>query len=158
MISALQSASIELESFIRADCALRRITYRTVERAPASLRELRLRMNPSPWMVVPVSGANSDGTVWSNRSGNYRFRAWHDAEHLAIGAEFDVRGELDVAAASIARVRDSVSAGAVRLLSIEVVGQVMYRARQGAFPTDQVAFTEYAWKHGINRAVERGGF
>lgn len=155
----VQSAARELGALIAADCALRDIQARVVVDAPYDLATLlaRVERHGAGW-TIPVSGAHSDRTV-HGPVGNVRFRAWRDVDHVEGALPFDVPGELAAARRGLDRLRArGASREALDLLDVEVRGQVLYRARHGAFPSDQVAFAAHAFAHGLPCAVERGGF
>lgn len=144
-----------LEAQIYADCALRGIVALPVDDPPKTLAGLRLARTMEGSGRIPVLMGHSERTIYSTPRANHRYRAWHDTEHLLLNRGMDFDGERAVALAGLERVH---GVDEKRLLWIESYGQVAYRARHGAFPYDQRAFAEYAWIHGLGRAVERGGF
>lgn len=100
---------------------------------------------------IVVWAGSSERTVFGNRADNWRFRAWHDATHLALGEGFDRRGELATLREQIRRVVAlrlplTVERNVCRLLDIEVRGQLAYLDRFGAFPDDQRAFAGEVWR------------
>jgi hypothetical protein len=109
--------------------------------APGTFAELMRhhaeRGHASPFVVW--AGA-SDRTIWGSREANWKFRADHDALHIALLAGFDMAGEIRVAQAAC---RIASAATCERLCPVlwrEVVGQAEYFERWGAFPVDQIAF------------------
>lgn len=94
---------------------------------------------------LPVSGDFCEHTIWSRRSINYAFRAWHDALHIRHNLGFDFDSEIQVA-----RIHQSKLTGqlgvferdAKRLLWADTAGQSLYFERWGEFPVNQRHFAE----------------
>lgn len=84
-----------------------------------------------------VWSGNSDNTIYGDRHINYAFRAWHDAIHLKLNANFDLEGETRVA---IEQCRLIQSDFASRIIMLEVVEQVRYFNKYGQFPINQLEF------------------
>lgn len=156
-IAAPYRASPALEAFIVANAP----AWLTVppESAPTTLRLLRSRAAVSHYMFV--SAEHSVRTIYSSPQVNYAFRAWHDALHLKLGAEFDAHGELLVARAHERAVRDAIKQGAYGLteldccaLFFETWGQFRYcEEHGGAFPVDQARFVGACFALGMSAAV-----
>ena len=93
---------------------------------------------------IAVWSGKSDRTIYADDEVNFAFRAWHDARHLALGADFTPEGEALVAAQQIADVLILYGADApklwLRLIEAEIVGQQRYQERHGAFPENQRGF------------------
>ena len=144
---------------VTADCALRGIRARVVPNAPSTLAALLAAVEvDAVGPVVPVSGEHVEGALFGPE-GNARVRAWHDVEHVEGRLPFTLAGEVVASARAVARLRAlGASPDACTLADVEVRGQVSYRARHGAFPVDQSAFTLHAFRYGLRAAVERGGF
>lgn len=88
------------------------------------------------------SGA-SDSTIYGDPVLNWCARAWHDATHLSLGADFSLEGETRTAEAQIvALYRRFPSAPDVyaSIIRAEVIEQASYCYRTGSFPADQVSF------------------
>lgn len=110
--------------------------------APASLAQVAQALSETGRLVV--WGGGSDKTIYGARELNWRFRAWHDATHLAVGGEFTPEGELATCLAQQDTARRLLrEAGrAEEQLWAEVMGQLEYQAVHGIFPEDQVTFHE----------------
>lgn len=113
-----------------------------IGRAPRSLDALQTELAQRNRFTV--NGDYSDNTIFSEREFNLDFRAWHDATHYAIGAEFDLVGETAVAIRQIddlATVYGTRTANRYRALILaEVVGQALAYEFTGRFPSDQPQF------------------
>lgn len=120
--------------------------------APSSLDEL-LGAWPGSG-PVPVSGANAEHTIWGHPDLNALFRAWHDAEHVRLSAEFTTEGERAVACAAV-RLPENV--GDADILWVETWGQHVHRVRHGVYPRLQRAFTVCAVREGIESALAQWG-
>lgn len=113
------------------------------EDAPGSLDDLIAYVKRTGG--IDVSGAHSEETIYGCPEHNAAFRAWHDAVHYAIKAEFNLAGEAAVAFVQIAQLYNRYGGGenvvkwAAYILS-EVIGQAMHTLKTGDFPTDQVTF------------------
>lgn len=131
-------ASPQLEAFLVANAP----AHVAVEvGAPSSLAELQAAHAVGG--PLPVWAGGSESTIYSSPAVNHAFRAWHDALHIELGAEFDADGEALVNAAGIRRalVDKSVSVDDLRALYFDVWGQFAYSTHHaGQFPTDQAAF------------------
>jgi hypothetical protein len=100
-----------------------------------------------------VSGEYGEHTIWGHPDVNALFRAWHDAEHVRLSAEFTTEGERAVA---LANQRLSDNDGDRALLWIETWGQHVYRVRFGRFPRLQRAFAVFAVRFGLESALAQG--
>ena len=113
--------------------------------APQGLLELKQCIAETGRITVWSGG--SEKTIFGDREFNYAFRAWHDATHYVLDAEFDRPGEIAVAQRQIWTLvylygRTFVSRrGWASLIWCEVVGQFDYKLAYGEFPDDQMAFT-----------------
>lgn len=114
------------------------------DNAPSTLAEQKAYVAAHGRLCV--WGGASDNTIFADPEVNLAFRAWHDAAHLALGADFSIRGERRAAYAQIGHVATLYGVGgtmhkvALNLVQAEVIGQAMYRERHGGFPVDQRAF------------------
>lgn len=110
--------------------------------APSTLSELRECWRRDGRITV-WSGA-SDQTIFGDPEVNYAFRAWHDATHLALGAEFDDNGEEAVCWRQIDNVRKLYGKRTATvfkgIISAEIQGQLHYEKRVGRFPRNQREF------------------
>jgi hypothetical protein len=90
---------------------------------------------------------------------NYAFRAWHDALHIQLWAEFDGSGELAVAREHERLIRDAIAFGQLTeidtcVIFFEVWGQFRYaQEHDGQFPTDQAAFVGACFSLGMSAAI-----
>ena len=154
-------ALASLEWQIATDCASRGIVPVAREHAPSDLQALRwavhaLRIDPfGTYMFIPVWSGASDRTIWSSPAANWRFRAWHDAQHLELRAEFDPAGERTVARLALRR---TLGTYCRRILWAEVWGQIEHFQRFGVFPTDQSAFVRACFVLGHSAALARGPY
>lgn len=85
----------------------------------------------------------SDHTIFGSPIINHRSRAWHDRCHLIGRYPHDHAGEratLSVQQAMVRQLRLSDGDLICRVLACEVIGQVEYYYRTGAFPDDQRKF------------------
>ena len=124
--------------------------------APTNLPMLRARAERFPGgILVPVSAAHSERTVWSRPAANWLFRAWHDSIHLDLDAPFDPFGEWDVSIESCKRIQGAAER---EVLRAEVWGQVSYYELWGVFPAPQRAFVVACVRDGIEETVFRGRF
>lgn len=102
---------------------------------------------------IPVWSGASERTIWSSPAVNALFRAWHDAQHMLLGADTDPAGELRVARHACERIEGKPERA---ILWCEVWGQVAYFVRWSAFPDMQRAFVRDAVRFGLDVTVERG--
>lgn len=113
--------------------------------APATFPELKQHVSQCGRLTV--WNGNSEDTVFDDAEVNWHFRAWHDAVHLAIGADFSLLGEYrcyqrqwqDIVtlygeSPRTHRWRD--------ILYAEIMGQAMYYHDRGNFPVNQRQFVE----------------
>lgn len=98
------------------------------------------------------SGASVD-TIWSGPRVNYLFRAWHDSLHVALSAELDLAGELELARAHCAMIEGKPERS---ILWAETAGQVQYFYRWGCFPSRQRIFVSHCFRFGVEQTVDRG--
>jgi len=107
--------------------------------APSTFAALCAAWSPDAPLTV-YDGA-SGATIYAAPEINHAFRAWHDACHVALGADFTVRGEMRTAALQL---RQAAALGAdartLALLRADTVGQVQYFRAFGRFVDDQRAF------------------
>lgn len=120
------------------------------EDAPATLADLKRRARrvdyfaPMAGWEIPVSQDHSDRTIWSSPAMNLRFRAWHDAVHVALDLPFDRHGERAACLFQIGQVAPWTTAADRRILDGEVYGLVAAFLDVGRFPDDQRAYVR-AW-------------
>jgi len=121
--------------------------WRAVEDAPAEYGALRAAWRPDAPLLV-YSGA-CERTIYAAPEVNHAFRAWHDATHVRLGADFSIAGEVRTARAQL---REAAALGAdwrtLAMLHADTIGQVQYFARFGRFLDDQRAFAR-AYLKGI---------
>ena len=96
--------------------------------------------------ILTVNVNHSDGTIFGNPSINWLFRAWHDAAHLAVDADFSQAGESAAAAYQIAQVFHAYGINPATerwaaLIDCEVNAQAEHFYSTGEFVQDQYAFT-----------------
>lgn len=150
----VNAAARSLIAQVTADCALRDIRGVATVGAPDTFADLCRAIEENPGAPIPVAVDAADGGIMSPAD-TYRFRAWHDREHYERRIGFGLRGEIAVEPFGAARLLGSD----VRFLHrCEIVGQTLHYARHGRYPVDQRAFTVFAFAHGLDAAVERGGF
>ncbi|HEY6019363.1 MAG TPA: hypothetical protein VIY48_05490 [Candidatus Paceibacterota bacterium] len=123
--------------------------WRPTLHAPNTLAELKETVNDHG--IIPVSRDFSEHTIYDDPAGNWAFRAWHDATHLAIDGEFDRAGELAVFREQCADMRDRWPAFIpwseehfammVNIIRCEIVGQFDYNETYGDYPQYQRKFT-----------------
>lgn len=121
-----------------------------VYNAPNSLAELKMFSVGSAPLFV--SRDFSEHTIYDDPAGNWAFRAWHDATHLAIDANFDRAGELAVFRKQCEDMRnywppflewfEEHFAMMVNIIRCEIVGQFDYNETHGDYPQYQRKFTE----------------
>ena len=112
-------------------------TFHANSLAPSTFNELRQCERLIVW-----DGA-SDATIYGDATVNHAFRAWHDSAHLRGGYDFTPEGEYLAAklqCADILQAYPSAPELWLDLVMAEVVGQVEYVAKNGAFPLDQIGF------------------
>lgn len=111
-------------------------------KAPSSLAELKRRSKRDG--VITVSSLHSECTIYGDPEVNFAARAWHDACHVLANAGFDDAGERAVCALQQSQLATVYGAASSllfrRIIEAEVIGQLEYKARHGAFPVDQRAF------------------
>jgi hypothetical protein len=146
-------ASAALEAFIVANAP-----YHVARKdAPTTLAGLQARKRDS--LCLKVSDEFSQYTIYSAPQVNYAFRAWHNALHLELNAEFNEEGELLVARAHEKAVREAIAAGVLTemdccALFFETWGQFRYAQEHGGtFPTDQAAFIAACFSRGMSAAI-----
>lgn len=86
--------------------------------------------------LVVWAGA-SEKTIYGDPSVNWAFRAWHDALHIKLNADFTLQGEILVAREQATLIDSDAMAS---LIMAEVQGQAEYFAKHGEFPVDQQQF------------------
>lgn len=92
--------------------------------------------------IVVWTGA-SEKTIWGAPEANWRFRAEHDAAHLATGLGFDHASEIELAYWQAGRVEGD---WLKRAVLIEVAEGARYHRETGLFVADQI---EFARLHGL---------
>lgn len=112
-------------------------------KAPTSLAALKAQY--AERQTFAVSAEASDRTIFGDDEVNYAFRAWHDATHLRLDAEFDFTGEHLVLLAQELDVRRLYGVNlwtdwVCAILEAEIVGQFLYERDHGHYPIDQRAF------------------
>jgi hypothetical protein len=92
-------------------------------------------------VALPVYSGACERTIYAAPEVNHAFRAWHDATHVRLGADFSIAGEIRTAREQL---RQAAALGAdwrtLALLHADTIGQVLYFARFGRFVHDQRAF------------------
>jgi hypothetical protein len=117
------------------------------DNAPDTFDKLKAHVAKTGRMLV-WNGA-SDKTIFADEEVNFAFRAWHDWCHLAGEFPFTPEGEKDAACMQLQHIRalfgrTKEADYMCRLVWTEVVGQVEYHLHHnGAFPSDQAAFTKH---------------
>lgn len=103
---------------------------------PKSLNDLAYVFADLSTKKFPVNAIGSDKTVFTDKTVNYLFRAWHDIGHFLLEAPFDEFGERQVAAwqASYLKGIDR------EILKADVIDQYVYYADTGKFVDDQRSF------------------
>jgi len=109
--------------------------YEVSEQAPQTYAELTDAYRKRG--IITVWSGASDQTIYGDANVNFAMRAWHDALHIELGADFSLAGETRVALKQAELIGDAELA---KILMAEVLGQVEYYHRHGQFPIDQHAF------------------
>lgn len=147
-------ASADLERFILRDAP----AHYATESAPHTFATLRAAYaeTTARGLPLPVYSGGCDRTIYSSPAINHAARAWHDATHVQLAAEFTPEGELRVAIHTARRVLEcGLSYRDAALVFADVWGQVCYAAAHGGdFPADQAAFIG-AWMADKAAAVAR---
>ena len=96
---------------------------------------------------IKISTLHSDNSIYGDPFVNWCGRAWHDYCHLAMGAEFDAKGEYAASQLQIQQMRDAVKEHTqvewfARIINAEVNGQVEYYLQHGEFPVNGYEFTK----------------
>lgn len=90
---------------------------------------------------IRVWSGGSEETIFGSPETNHAFRAWHDLCHLLLGEPFTPEGESEVAELQKQMV---ISRGGpslfLRILDIEINGQIRYYEEHGSFPVNQRQF------------------
>ena len=110
--------------------------------APGNWKELTVTRN---FITRPVWAGGSSLTIFQDARVNHAFRAWHDATHLKLDADFTRAGEARTCEAQIIALYTrypSAPAWIADLLRVEILGQFDYAAEHGSFPDDQLTFTK----------------
>ena len=156
---AVKPVSTMFNAAVFAMCDARNpIGFRVVDadRAPDSYRTLVAYVENHG--VIAVSNEASEKTIYADNECNYAFRAWHDACHLALGADFTIEGEIETMKLQQADIVSRYGLNALssfwcRLLDAEVRGQAEYYRAHGRFPDDQRAFV-MAWLDNAPQALK----
>lgn len=114
----------------------------------ASFEAMRDDYEATGYLTINVE--HSDHTIFGAPSTNWRFRAWHDSQHIAANADFSPAGERVAANRQMDQIAFLNGPTLqdkrrwVALVDAEVNGQGEYYAEHGVFPDDQRAFvTQY---------------
>lgn len=105
------------------------------------------RVAPATWDELRNAGrgivweGESTRTIWGTPQANHAFRAWHDATHLELGADFTLAGERATGIAQCAQLERACLGRLVPIVWREVIGQTEFYAVHGRFPCDQLQFT-----------------
>lgn len=95
--------------------------------------------------TIEVYSGGSDFTIFSDPKVNYSFRAWHDWCHWKTGADFSLKGEIEVCEYHILQLQRYFSVELVKEWSeyifAEIVGQRVYYEIYNEHVVDQRAFT-----------------
>jgi len=141
-------------AFRMARAALPGGWYGTIRGAPGDWSALQVAAARLPGCPLPVYSGGSGATIYGSPAANIAFRAWHDATHVRLGADFSRDGEVRTAREQVAQARAAgASAAALACLWMDTFGQVEYFAAHGTFPVDQVAFVRAALLDGVPAAV-----
>lgn len=111
-----------------------KLRYTVKSYAPETFQELKASKTGS---LIVYDGA-SENTVYGDPKVNHAFRAWHDALHLSLNADFTSEGEYRVGIEQARLIDSDIMA---RIILAEVNGQVEYFERHGCFPANQLQFT-----------------
>lgn len=108
-----------------------------------TLADLKHRVRHDGRLTV-WSGA-CENSIYCDPRVNWHARAWHDAVHLLLNAEFDTAGETRVMRFQQQQVCRAVQRPIVRkrcclLLECEIAGQLEHLERTGRFPENQREF------------------
>lgn len=113
-------------------------------RAPSSWPELLATRDAA---ARPVWDGALDRTIWQPEI-NLAFRAWHDATHLAINADFSLAGEIRTCEAQISALHNTFGrapAWCDDILRLEVIGQAEHFERTGQFIQNQLDWARARW-------------
>lgn len=111
------------------------LTLEVRDDAPSTISDVIQAFNGR---TVKVWSGACDNTIFIDPHVNRLFRAWHDACHVQLNADFSLQGEKRVAAYQAARVGSDYWA---RAIMAEVAGQAEYFYKFGVFPANQLEFT-----------------
>lgn len=144
---------IELDAVVLA--AARRACpqgWRPAYDAPGTFEELC-----AAWRAggpLPVFDGGCERAIYGSPAVSHAFRAWHDATHVALGADFTVAGEIRTAREQVRQARALGASRAVRrALWVDTFGQVAWYARGGGFVRDQAGFVAMVLERGLRRAL-----
>ena len=110
--------------------------FTVADRAPSTLREVCEHYSATRSICVWSGG--SESAIWGTQ-GNYRFRAWHDALHVAPLIGFEPTAEIEIGRHQ-ARIASRYGDMFARLVEIDTAGQAAEYLRTGKFVADQAAF------------------
>lgn len=102
---------------------------------------------------IPVWSGASSRSIWSRADVNILSRAWHDAHHILLCAEFDIAGDLACARYACSLIEGKPERA---ILWAEIAGQAFYFERWQAFPSDQRGFVRDCIRFGVERSVALG--
>ena len=106
---------------------------------------------------VPINAVSDANNLYGCWGGNVLFRAWHDAVHLHLGADFSKSGEYAVAGVQLAQLLAIGTEPSIALgIYNDVVAQVEYWYMHREFVQDQLEFMRRVSEHGIRDAVLMG--
>lgn len=103
---------------------------------------------------LPVYDADGEQSIFSTPFIHYAFRAWHDAEHIRLNAEFDRPGEVRLARDHVKQLR-AAGIGLQDQLAIwySIWGQVKFSLTKGEFPPNCNEFIQRCFELGVNGAI-----
>lgn len=104
--------------------------------------------------VLTINVNHSDDTIFGEASTNWRFRAWHDSQHIEANVDFSAEGERIAAAFQQSQVAALIGPSMrdkqrwIALIDAEVNGQLEYYLAHNSFPVNQRTFVvEYLRDH-----------
>ena len=104
---------------------------------------------------LPVYDGASERTVYVTPAANHAFRAWHDATHIRLNADFTYAGEKLTAERQTSEAKEhGISELAQLMLWYDTYGQVELFQQRGGFAANQLAFVSDCIRQGLAFAIK----
>lgn len=159
----LQAARYRLVGAIvrQAQDAIQRTGIRpfATEDAPNTYAELQAAYHRAMYTgKLPVWEGGSATSLYLSPWANHQFRYWHDTGHVENGLSFTLEDESELQVQHhfpLICKSVGIESLAAQLYWADTVGQLEYNARQGKFPTNQLAF-DIAYVENPSSALNSG--